>query len=245
MAIPEGYTKLGLVGYSDKGTYTAEATYNRYNVVLYNGSTYVALKDGLTGVEPSDDKVNWKYFARGFEAEDAAEIEVTDTYGVTDEEPTSAGGLTKKTILQTWLDKVADRIINKLVANDNFQTKLMQFLVNNGTTNLEGFGLDARFGKTLQDQISELNAKANASITIENNTDFLSLDSGMYRYSTWSSDTPSTSPIYNTQGAMMLVKTSSAAYVTCISEVGKIYMFTYTDTEGRKNQYVLTGQTLS
>ena len=160
MAIPEGYTKLGLVGYSDKGTYTAEATYNRYNVVLYNGSTYVALKDGLTGVEPSDDKVNWKYFARGFEAEDAAEIEVTDTYGVTDEEPTSAGGLTKKTILQTWLDKVADRIINKLVANDNFQTKLMQFLVNNGTTNLEGFGLDARFGKTLQDQISELNAKA-------------------------------------------------------------------------------------
>ena len=158
MAIPEGYTKLGLVGYSDKGTYTAEATYNRYNVVLYNGSTYVALKDGLTGVEPSDDKVNWKYFARGFEAEDAAEIEATDTYGVTDEEPTPAGGLTKKTILQTWLDKVADRIINKLVANDNFQTKLMQFLVNNGTTNLEGFGLDARFGKTLQDQISELNA---------------------------------------------------------------------------------------
>ena len=164
MAIPEGYTKLGLVGYSDKGTYTAEATYNRYNVVLYNGSTYVALKDGLTGVEPSDDKVNWKYFARGFEAEDAAEIEATDTYGVTDDEPTPAGGLTNKTILQTWLDKVADRIINKLVANDNFQTKLMEYIVNNGTANLAGFVMDARQGNpniegSLAKQISELNAK--------------------------------------------------------------------------------------
>ena len=163
MAIPEGYTKLGLVGYSDKGTYTAEATYNRYNVVLYNGSTYVALKDGLTGVEPSDDKVNWKYFARGFEAEDAAEIEATDTYGVTDDEPTPAGGLTNKTILQTWLDKVADRIINKLVANDNFQTKLMEYIVNNGTANLAGFVMDARQGNpniegSLAKQISELNA---------------------------------------------------------------------------------------
>ena len=159
MSAPEGYTALATLSYSYKGEYSADSTYNKYNTVYFEGSTYVSIQDGNTGHEPSNDGVWWKYVARGFLTEDAAEIEAKDTYGVTDEEPTPAGGLTKKTILQTWLDKVADRIINKLVANDSFQTKLMEFLVNNGTTNLEGFGLDARFGKTLQDQISELNAK--------------------------------------------------------------------------------------
>ena len=66
MAAPQGYTALGLVGYTDKGTYLASATYNRYNVVLYNGSSYVAIKDGITGVTPSNDGVNWRLFANGF-----------------------------------------------------------------------------------------------------------------------------------------------------------------------------------
>ena len=66
MGAPQGYTALGLVGYTDKGTYLASATYNRYNVVLYNGSSYVAIKDGITGVTPSNDGVNWRLFANGF-----------------------------------------------------------------------------------------------------------------------------------------------------------------------------------
>ena len=66
MGVPQGYTALGLVGYTDKGTYLASATYNRYNVVLYNGSSYVAIKDGITGITPSNDGVNWRLFANGF-----------------------------------------------------------------------------------------------------------------------------------------------------------------------------------
>lgn len=113
----------------------------------------------------------------------ATNIAVNDTYGITDDSPTPAGGLTKKTILQTWLDKVADRIINKLVANDSFQTKLMEFLVNNGTTNLEGFGLDARFGKTLQDQISELNANyTKKSAILKNGENTFSFNWQDYKY---------------------------------------------------------------
>lgn len=66
MPAPEGYTSLGVIGYTDKGTYAAGTTYNRFNVVLYNGSSYVAVKDGLTGVTPANDGVNWRLFANGF-----------------------------------------------------------------------------------------------------------------------------------------------------------------------------------
>lgn len=66
MPAPEGYTSLGVIGYTDKGTYAAGTTYNKFNVVLYNGSSYVAVKDGLTGVTPANDGVNWRLFANGF-----------------------------------------------------------------------------------------------------------------------------------------------------------------------------------
>lgn len=66
MAAPEGYALLAIVGYTDKGTYSSGTTYNKYNVVLYDGSSYVAIKDGVTGVTPSNDGVNWRTFANGF-----------------------------------------------------------------------------------------------------------------------------------------------------------------------------------
>ena len=152
-----------------------------------------------------------------------------DTYGIVNSSKTQQ-------FVQDLIDNISNKVINDLISKNMISNVQV-----NSNSNIPSSSLV--YG--MNNQISELNAKANASITIENNTDFLSLDSGMYRYSTWSSDTPSTSPIYNTQGAMMLVKTSSAAYVTCISEVGKIYIFTFTYTDGRKNQYVLTGQELS
>lgn len=64
MAVPEGYTKLGLVGYSFKGSYSDTATYNRYNCVNYSGSTFVALADNLTGVTP-EAGTNWAILANG------------------------------------------------------------------------------------------------------------------------------------------------------------------------------------
>ena len=160
MAAPEGYTELGLVGYADKGTYLPDVTYNRYMCVYYEGSTYVALKDGLVGVTPVDGE-DWKYLAKGFNETSADGITVTDTSGIID------GTAGKKTILQTFLDKVGDFIINKAITNENFVSKLTERLVNNGTTaeDVTGFALDARQGNpniegSLAKQISELNARS-------------------------------------------------------------------------------------
>ena len=94
----------------------------------------------------------------------AVNIAVNDAYGITNETPTPAGGLTKESFLQTIIDKVSDWLINKLVSNENFQTKLTEYIVNNGTANLAGFVMDARQGNpniegSLAKQISELNAK--------------------------------------------------------------------------------------
>lgn len=121
MAAPEGYTKLGNVGYADKGVYSAKATYNKYNTVYHEGSTYVALKDNLHGVTPADG-VNWRYMAKGFTEASADAITVIDTSGIID------GTKNKKTILQTFLDKVGDFIINKAVTNDALMLKLADYL---------------------------------------------------------------------------------------------------------------------
>ena len=121
MAAPEGYTKLGNVGYADKGVYSADATYNKYNTVYHEGSTYVALKDNLHGVTPADG-ANWRYMAKGFTEASADAITVIDTSGIID------GTKNKKTILQTFLDKVGDFIINKAVTNDVLMLKLADYL---------------------------------------------------------------------------------------------------------------------
>ena len=121
MAAPEGYTKLGNVGYADKGVYSADATYNKYNAVYHEGSTYVALKDNLHGVTPADG-ANWRYMAKGFTEASADAITVIDTSGIID------GTKNKKTILQTFLDRVGDFIINKAVTNDALMLKLADYV---------------------------------------------------------------------------------------------------------------------
>lgn len=121
MAAPEGYTKLGNVGYADKGVYSADATYNKYNTVYHEGSTYVALKDNLHGVTPADG-ANWRYMAKGFNEASADGITVIDTSGIID------GTKKKKTILQTFLDKVGDFIINKAVTNEALLLKLADYV---------------------------------------------------------------------------------------------------------------------
>lgn len=121
MAAPEGYTKLGNVGYADKGVYSADATYNKYNVVYHEGSTYVALKDNPHGVTPTNGE-NWRYMAKGFNEASADGITVIDTSGIID------GTKKKKTILQTFLDKVGDFIINKAVTNEALLLKLADYV---------------------------------------------------------------------------------------------------------------------
>lgn len=163
MAAPEGYTKLGNVGYADKGVYSADATYNKYNTVYHEGSTYVALKDNLHGVTPADG-VNWRYMAKGFTEASADAITVIDTSGIID------GTKNKKTILQTFLDKVGDFIINKAVTNDALMLKLADYVAKTDIVQVESTATNkvpsSAYLKQVKDSIDSNLAAANAKVTL-------------------------------------------------------------------------------
>ena len=101
-------TSLGLVGIADKGTYSAEATYNKGQFVLYDGSTWLALKDNLNGVTPAEGE-NWKYLARGFAAELLSLVTAIDSQGLSG----SQGGQVNA---QSLIDVLADKVANQLIA---------------------------------------------------------------------------------------------------------------------------------
>lgn len=46
-------TNLGRVSLVPRGTYDSAATYNRLDIVEYQGSSYLVLEDGTTGVTPA------------------------------------------------------------------------------------------------------------------------------------------------------------------------------------------------
>lgn len=163
MAAPEGYTKLGNVGYADKGVYSADTTYNKYNTVYHEGSTYVALKDNLHGVTPADG-ANWRYMAKGFTEASADAITVIDTSGIID------GTKNKKTILQTFLDKVGDFIINKAVTNDALMLKLADYVAKTDIVQVESTATNkvpsSAYLKQVKDSIDSNLAKTNAKVTL-------------------------------------------------------------------------------
>ena len=64
MSAPTGYIALGVVGYSPKGAYDAAATYNKYNTVYYQGSTFYAKQDNITGITPVEG-ASWGLLAAG------------------------------------------------------------------------------------------------------------------------------------------------------------------------------------
>lgn len=98
---------LGKVGIVDAGTYEASKTYNSGMFVLYNGSTWLAMKDNLVGVTP-EEGVNWKYLARGFAAELLSLISAIDTEGLLGDQGEQVTG-------QALMDELADRVTTKLV----------------------------------------------------------------------------------------------------------------------------------
>lgn len=65
MNIPENYVKLGAVGFSPKGEWNAETTYNRYDVVYHQGSSYIILNDNVVGSNPDTDTTNYIIMAKG------------------------------------------------------------------------------------------------------------------------------------------------------------------------------------
>ena len=133
MAAPQGYTSLGLVGYTDKGTYSASATYNRYNVVLYNGSTYVALQDGLSGVTPSNDGSQWRLFANGFPDNGVT----TDNFQTTLENylDQTESTATNKAPSSAYLKEIKDELsgdISELTSSNQFVVEIINVTLTGG-----------------------------------------------------------------------------------------------------------------
>lgn len=58
-------TDLGKIVLMSGGEYSPDKTYEERTFVLYQNSTYVALQT-VTGIEPSNDLVNWQLMAKGF-----------------------------------------------------------------------------------------------------------------------------------------------------------------------------------
>ena len=85
MSAPAGYTKLGTVGYSDKGAYDSTATYMKFNTVTYNGGVYACKVDNTTGVVPTN-TTNWTCMippsTGGHDIENAAGTVMTQRQGL-------------------------------------------------------------------------------------------------------------------------------------------------------------------
>lgn len=147
MAAPEGYTELGRIGFVDKGNYASGTTYRTGDVVYYNGSTWVALKDNLRGVTPAPG-ANWKYMARGFAAEALSAVTAKDTSGVLG---TAGASVTS----QALVDAIADKVMTKLIEKSKIVNNL---LATDATTVLSGpmgKSLDEKIGKVISDLANE------------------------------------------------------------------------------------------
>ena len=140
MAVPEGYTALARIGYADKGNYAAGTTYMTGDVVYHNGSSYVACKDNLKGVTPTNGN-DWKYLARGFAAETMTDVQATDTNGV-------LGTAGAQVVSQSLIDAIADRVMTKLIGTNQ--------IVNNLLATEPGSVLDATQGKALKEYYDRL-----------------------------------------------------------------------------------------
>ena len=180
-------TSLGKVGIVDKGNYSSEATYNSGDFVFYEGSTWLALKDALMGIEPVEGE-NWKYLARGVPdgiatleqvgvvkpsidltiAEDGA-IGINTVFESIAERANIESGDTWETVLgkinkyfgdikpHAFLDKITEDYIDSVITQKVNNAIQNSAIVNNAVTTVEGTVLDGRMGKTLQDQITEQN----------------------------------------------------------------------------------------
>lgn len=127
---------LGVVGIADKGVYSATATYKKMNFVLYNGSTWLALNDNLTGVTP-EEGANWKYLARGWAAELLSMISAIDTSGLIGTAGATVTG-------QALIDEIADRVATKLVLKTAISNQQI-----NDTAKVTGSALAYSMGQSI------------------------------------------------------------------------------------------------
>lgn len=157
-------TSLGLVGIADKGTYNAEATYNKGQFVLYDGSTWLALKDNLNGVTPAEGE-NWKYLARGFAAELLSLVTAIDSQGLSG----SQGGQVNA---QSLIDVLADKVANQLIAKS---------MMSNVQVNDAEKVPTSALAYAMQQSIETLNSKMRIYTSIPSGkSTFFDLPSGIY-----------------------------------------------------------------
>ena len=150
------WISLGRVGISPKGEYSINIVYKRGDLVYYKGSSYIALKNNVV-IAPVDDGINWTLSTKGYDEITASEVSINDTYNII------GNGAGSKGILQTFLDNIGNRIVNKIVNSDNFQTILANYIANNHTTTEANYALDARQGNK--------NISGTLAALIQGNTD--------------------------------------------------------------------------
>ena len=137
-------------------------SFEKNNAKYFSGQSK---RYAVGGVEEGDETDNAQYYCEearkateqaagsvGFDGT-ASSVSAVDTHNLT------GAGAGKKSTVQNLLDVIAQKLVEKVVTSDTFQIVLAKYLVNNGLTTEAGkFGLDAAFGKNLQDQITQQNS---------------------------------------------------------------------------------------
>ena len=142
---------LGKIFITPGGDYDATVTYETLTMVKYNNSLYLTLRT-VTGVTPSDDRVNYLLMAQGFTATRLESITATDVQGLVTEPGDEMPA-------QTLINAIADRVANQLVTNSALTDILGDYILksaiaNNLSITEEGKVLDARQGKALNDALA-------------------------------------------------------------------------------------------
>ena len=158
----ETRTDLGKIFITNGGTYDATVTYEKLTMVSYNNSTYITLRT-VTGVTPSDDRVNYLLMAQGFTATYLASVTAIDQQGIA----TEAGD---EISAQLLINAIADRVANQLVSNDVLQDTLLDYVAKSAVTpslnvTEDGKVLDAKAGKALNDALTPIIVSVTSSHT--------------------------------------------------------------------------------
>lgn len=122
--------------------------------------------------------------AKGFTEASADAITVIDTSGIID------GTKNKKTILQTFLDKVGDFIINKAVTNDALMLKLADYVAKTDIVQVESTATNkvpsSAYLKQVKDSIDSNLANVSSTATTANNK--VQLDGGPIKIIAYAGD---------------------------------------------------------
>ena len=120
MADITGYSQLGLVGFTDKGDYTAGNTYMMNDLVHYQNSVWRCKADQTSGVKPGENN-NWTIFVNG--TNDLNAIIAADVQGLLGE--VGAQGVNAQILVNAIAEKVATKVLLK--------TDLVSQIVNDAT----------------------------------------------------------------------------------------------------------------